>query len=948
MVRQLTLRPRRVGTILGIGLVVIFLGAGILVARPAPPIGPAGPSRAGASGLAPGAAAEGRAEVVARTRPDGSPAPMAIQEVGHAVSPAARSLPLAPLTQGRLSDQEPSRPLPLRKPRTTAAALVQSWFSRGAPAIPAPSISWDGVNNLNAVYPPDTNGDVGLNHYVQWVNLSLQIWDKSGNSLVGPINGNGLFGPLGAPCGTRNDGDPIVLYDQLADRWLLTQFAVPGGASGYHQCLAVSTSGDPTGSYNIYDFKVSATLFDDYPKFGVWPDAYYASFNMFNGNTYAGPEVWAFNRTAMLNGQAATAVLFGLSTAYYSLIPGDMDGSTLPPAGAPGEFASEDQSLFAIDLWKFHVDFVTPGNSTLTGPTQLATGTFTDLCPGTRNCVPQPGTAVGLDGLGVHAMYRLAYRNFGDHESWVFNNAANVSGAGVQGAPHWYELRSTPPGSALTLAQESSYAPDATSRWMASLAMDHFGDMGMGYSASDGTSVRTSIRYTARLITDTANLMTQGEGTLMAGSGVQTGPANRWGDYSMMTVDPRDDCTFWYTNEYLATTGTAPWRTRIGAFKLPSCVIQSTSALTGTGAALSAPGILWTGAGNSTQIFIGSNSGAKQVYSVTASLPLARVWTQNLNAANQQRGPIVTVNGAARVFETSQDGWVTGLNTADGSLYWQKQIAGSVVASPAFRGGTVGPTGHGLIYAGTFTNTALANNLFYALDASTGATAWSFTGPLTASLGVLPTAPYVDWTNNIVYFGSQDVTGGTGHGVWSLNALTGALRWVNTSIGGVVNSAPTLSADGLTLYVGTVNGATFTLYALRTVDGSVRWSFATPGQLQGAVWAESGSIYASAGNQVYAFTDNGIQTSATPKWAGPAAVPGAGTPLSLSGAGNPTLYVAGNNGNLYRLNNSTGSLIYALKVGPTALSDATYDTVRNALYVTVNGILYSLSPNFTN
>lgn len=434
-----------------------------------------------------------------------------------------------------------------------------------APEAPAPSVNFDGVGNLDSVYPPDTNGDVGPNHYVQWVNLHFQVFDKNGNSLLGPLAGNQIWQGFGAPCATRNDGDPVVLYDQLADRWLMTQFTA---ANPYGECVAVSTTGDPTGSYYRYFFQFSTSVFYDYPKLGIWPDAYYLTANRFGTVSFQGASAIALNRAAMLNGQpAATFVQFNTSTSYGSLLPADLDGSTLPPTGSP-EFIVEIGST-ALHLWKFSVNWATPSASNFTGPTSLTVASYNQLCATTRSCVPQPGTSVKLDGLGDRLMHRLAYRNFGDHQALVVAHSVNAASSGTQAGVRWYEIRD--PGGTPSIYQQGTYAPaDGVYRWMGSIAMDRDGNIGLGYSAANA-STYPSIRYTGRLASDPLNTLPQGETTLIAGTGSQTGTASRWGDYANMSVDPVDDCTFWFTSEYVQTTGTVTWKTRIGSFKFPSC-----------------------------------------------------------------------------------------------------------------------------------------------------------------------------------------------------------------------------------------------------------------------------------------------------------------------------------------------------------------------------------------
>jgi hypothetical protein len=446
--------------------------------------------------------------------------------------------------------------------------VVQSQFGDGisraaAPLAPSPSVNFDGLTNIDGVYPPDTVGEVGPNHYVQWVNSHFQVFNKSGVSVYGPAAGNAIWTGFGGPCETRNDGDPIVLYDQLADRWVMSQFTA---ANPYGECVAVSTTGDPTGSYYRYFFQFSTTIFYDYPKMGVWPDGYYLSDNRFGTVSFQGASAIALERDKMLTGQAARFVEFKTSTSYGTLLPVDLDGSTLPPTGSPAFFAEIGST--ALRLWKFKVDWTNTANSTFTGPTNLTVATYNQLCSSTRACIPQPGTTVKVDGIGDRLMHRLAYRNFGTHESLVVTHNVNAASSGTTAGVRWYEIRS--PNGTPTIYQQGTYSPDSNNRWMGSIAMDRDGNMGLGYSVSS-SSVYPSIRYTGRLASDTLGTLPQGETTAMAGSGSQTGTGYRWGDYSAMSVDPVDDCTFWYTTEYIQTTGTASWRTRVVAFKFPSC-----------------------------------------------------------------------------------------------------------------------------------------------------------------------------------------------------------------------------------------------------------------------------------------------------------------------------------------------------------------------------------------
>src|SRR5712692_850178 len=413
--------------------------------------------------------------------------------------------------------------------------------------------------------PPDTNGAVGATQYVQWVNESFAVFDKTTGALVhGPVAGNTLWTGFGGGCETNNDGDPIVQYDKAAGRWILTQFSV--STTPFLQCVAVSTTPDATGTYNRYAFSYGTTQFPDYPKLGVWPDAYYITFNIFNnGTTFAGSKLCAYDRAAMLVGSAATQLCFQLSSSFGGVLPSDLDGLTPPPPGSPNFMLNFGTN--SLNLWKFHADFVIPANSTLSGPTSIAVGAFSAACGG-GTCIPQPGTHQKLDSLGDRLMYRLAYRNFVDHEALVVNHSVAVGGPKGTVGMRWYELRS--PNATPTVFQSGTYGlSDGVFRWMASAAMDRFGNLAIGYSASS-SSLFPSIRITGRTPTDTAGKLDI-EQQLRAGAGSQLPNLNRWGDYSAITVDPLDDCTFWYTTEYLKSSGMFNWSTQIANFKLPGC-----------------------------------------------------------------------------------------------------------------------------------------------------------------------------------------------------------------------------------------------------------------------------------------------------------------------------------------------------------------------------------------
>ena len=533
------------------------------------------------------------------------------QAVRHDISRPLREIPQVSEHVG-----EPKVDIPLRlihpnevKPHENDPVIQQSI---GTGFGVTQGLGFDGLG-VSRFAPSDANGAAGTNQYVQWVNVAFAVFDKTtGAVLYGPTNGNTLWTGFGGPCETNNDGDPVVQYDKAANRWVMSQFSVTGGPP-YYQCVAVSTTPDATGPYARYAFQY--TTFNDYGKIGVWPDGYYASFNMFQGNSFIGAKVCAYDRSAMLVGTAATQQCFQLSSAYGGLLPSDLDGTLAPPAGSPNFFVAFGTN--SLQLWKFHADWATPANSTLTGPTTIPVAAFTMACNGGA-CIPQSGTTQKLDSLGDRLMYRLSYRRFSDgHEAMVVNHSVAAS-TGIVGV-RWYEVRD--PNGTPTLYQQGTYAPDSSSRWMGSAAMDSVGNIGLGYSVSSSV-IHPGIRYTGRAPGDPLGLLGS-ENSILEGTGSQTNNLSRWGDYTSLAIDPADDCTFWYTNQYLKTDGTFNWSTRIASFKFTSCPagssLQFTLAVTKSG----------TGTGTVTssdnQISCGATCSASYASGTTVTLTAAPV-----------------------------------------------------------------------------------------------------------------------------------------------------------------------------------------------------------------------------------------------------------------------------------------------------------------------------------
>jgi N-acetylneuraminic acid mutarotase len=495
----------------------------------------------------------------------------------NAISPPARSLGRAYGTEQLNARAELPSLFGGKPVRQVNDPVVQSTMPD--PNMPAPIFNFEGIDFPGVVCncaPPDTNGEVGLSQYVQIVNEGFQVFDKSTGLAEAPaVAISSLWTGFGGRCEFSGHGDPVVVYDQLANRWLISQFAGAFPSEPItDQCIAVSTGSDALGTYAVYGFHMTDNFYD-YPKFGVWPDAYYASANIFNasGTAFLGPQAYAFDRDAMLAGTPATFIAAPMgSPSDDSYMPADLDGLVPPPAGAPNPYVS----IGVLATWpvhRFHVDFDNPLNSTFDFVGNLTPASFSPLLGG----IPQLGVGDQLDTLADRGMFRNAYRNFGDHEALVGN--ITVASGGVAGI-RWFEVNHVTAGTP-AFTQQGTYQPDSTYRWMGSVAMDGNSNLSLGFSASS-TSIFPQIRYAGRLAGDTPGELSQGEEHLFDGTGSQTDTVSRWGDYSDMTVDPVDDCTFWYTQEYYQTTSSFNWRTRVGNFKFPTCTAAPSGTLEGT------------------------------------------------------------------------------------------------------------------------------------------------------------------------------------------------------------------------------------------------------------------------------------------------------------------------------------------------------------------------------
>jgi hypothetical protein len=428
-------------------------------------------------------------------------------------------------------------------------------------------LNFDGITDAQGggFVPPDTNAAVGATQVVETVNVAYAVYNKTtGAQIMAPVSIQTLYKSLGGQCATGNLSDPIVNYDRTAGRWVITMIAFNNTFSINNSCVAVSTTSDATGTFHVYSFPYGKKL-PDYPKVSVWPDAYYITTNSFpGGGSFSGAESCALNRTNMLAGLPATMVCFQRKSVDFSLMPSDLDGITAPPIGAPN-YELELATATTMNQFKFHVDFTTPTNSTFTGPTAITVAAYTDACATSGACIPQPSGGELLDSLGDRLMYRLAYRNFVDHESLVVTHSIKGSGTSTS-AVRWYEIRS--PGTTPAVFQSGTVGGTAA-LWMGSIAMDKTGDIALGFSESSST-IDPSIAYVGRVPTDALGKMESAK-LVIKGTGVQQNSFNRWGDYSSMQIDPVDDCTFWYAQEYYKTTGSFNFDTRLASFKFTTC-----------------------------------------------------------------------------------------------------------------------------------------------------------------------------------------------------------------------------------------------------------------------------------------------------------------------------------------------------------------------------------------
>jgi hypothetical protein len=487
-------------------------------------------------------------------------------------------------------------PLDSNQPRWMAELSGVQTAPLGSPPVPAPLQSFNGLS-LNGSLPPDTNADVSDTHVIQWVNTQWNVFNKlTGLPIGAPMEGNVFWAGFGGACESTDAGDPIVLYDDAAERWVFSQFT---GSAVPRQCFAISQTSDPMGPYSRYEFVFPR--FNDYPHIGIWQDAstgrdgYYFVVHEFQGETFQGAAFVAVDRNRMLAGAPASQVSMlrfpGIDA--YGALPAHLEGTAKARSGACAPFVHFDSSTSDYLFWDLCADWTTPANSTLsTTPTRVAASAPFSNAIGDS---PQAGTTQGLDTFAQNLMYRASARAFPPgaptETSVVVNHTVNAGGTelGVRWAH--FDLRAPavvegdavfadgfePPVAAAPvllakgLVEDGVYSPDADNRWMGGINIDRNGYLGVGYSVSSAT-LNPQIRYTGRTFaTPPGTLLDEASCTAGIANGSQLSTSGRWGDYASMSTDPEDECTFWFTSEYLATTSNAGWTTRICSFRFPEC-----------------------------------------------------------------------------------------------------------------------------------------------------------------------------------------------------------------------------------------------------------------------------------------------------------------------------------------------------------------------------------------
>ena len=621
------------------------------------------------------------------------------EAVGFAVTPALRDLKPASLTQEEIDkfrshrDDRPKNEANAKRIRnfdsTKTGPIRDSALNNlkhkatDINAVTNPIQNFDGpdADLLPALFggrfaPPDTNAAVGPNHVVITTNSMVQIFNKSGVAAGPAVRISALL--AGIANAADDDGDPIVLYDSLADRWLITQFNLRFTNNQMHMHMAISTTGDPTGSYFAYDFLTNPGRFVDYPHLGVWPDGYYMASNDFTPPGVApfiGAGAYTFERAKMLVGDPTAKIIgFNLPPTEGGLLPSNFQGFTPPPAGTPNLFIEFDADEFGaatdlIRVFEFRPNYANPPGSTLTQLPDIPVAAFDARQPASRADIAQPAPGEGLDGISDRLMHALNFRVLpGGLQSFVFNWTVNVSGvlpgssATFQAGVRWMELRRDAGSGALTINQQATYAPgspDPTGRdlWMGAVAQDGEGNIGLAANAANITATPSILNptaiYTGRLTADPLNSLPQGEVDAFSAvtKGVQTATANRWGDYSSLFVDPADECTFWAAFEYVdSPTATFDWNTRIFSFKVnPTCVTAPKGTFSGTVTNCNTGLPIQNAVVTTTNGFI-RQTDAAGLYSITAAPGTYNVSVTAPGGFNTVNGMVTVTDGGNAIF----------------------------------------------------------------------------------------------------------------------------------------------------------------------------------------------------------------------------------------------------------------------------------------------------------
>jgi len=532
-------------------------------------------------------------------------APASSKAIAFGVSQPLTALSVKTSTrpEGKLNVREidpitKGQKLPIYSSSASKAPIIAR---TSAVPMPTPVLSFEGLSNYDniaaygaVIVPPDMNGDVGPDHYVQAVNALIRIYDKAGSPVTQPIKMSSIFAPLGTACSSRDDGLPMVQYDQLADRWLLSQYC--NNFPPFRQLIAISRTGDPTGQYYLWEFVMPNIRLNDMAAFGVWPDGYYMSDEEFTGGDFAGVGMFAFDRAKMLSGDpSASYIYFNIPSATTdrkrNMQPSDLDGSRPPSAGSPNVFLSYTADEYgdsqdALRLFDFHADFANPVNSIFTerDESPLVVAAFDPTSLDGRMDIIQPAPGDFLDSNSDRLSYRAAYRELGDSASIVVDQTVRTAdGAPYRGGVRVHQLKRTGNGP-FAVAESSTIGDASSTRWIGGVAQDNNGNIALSYNYVSDT-VPPAIRYTGKLATDPQGVF-RTEGSVIEGTGVQRAFGWRWGDHNSINIDPKDDCTFWTTGEYYTLESQDfsefTWLTRIAAFRFDECIAMPKATLTGS------------------------------------------------------------------------------------------------------------------------------------------------------------------------------------------------------------------------------------------------------------------------------------------------------------------------------------------------------------------------------